>query len=58
MTTLEVRVHDIFSNGLKAETGEPLYAALIVAEPRDASIPLAFHTGLIGGAYLKQLREL
>lgn len=58
MTTFDVRVHDIFSDGEDAITKRPLFAALIVAEPRDLNTPFAFHTGLIGGEYLEQLRKL
>ncbi len=58
MTTFDVRVHDLFNDGEEAETGRPLYSALIVAESRDRSIPLAFHTGLVTGQYLKDLRTL
>ena len=58
MTTFDVRVHDIFSDGDDADTGRPIYAALIIADPRDASTPLAYHTGLVRGEYLEHLREL
>lgn len=58
MTTFNVTVHDIYTNSVQADTGRPLYAAILVAEPDDRGMPLAFHTGLISGDYLDEMRRL
>lgn len=57
-TRCDVCVHDIFQDGEHAVTGQPLFAALLVAQPDDSSTPLAFHTGLIGDEYLAKMRSL
>ena len=55
MTKLDVTVHDVYN---RAKDTRPQYGAILLAESSEVTTPIAFHTGLITGKDLTQMRQL
>lgn len=55
MIKLNVTVHDVYNSSKETR---PHYGAILLAASPEVSTPLAFHSGLIMGEDLKQMRRL